>query len=306
MRAAEFDTGLPAGWTVVDHLGNGQGWRFDDPFEVGNRTGGDGVFARGQSPGDRVPVDTSLVSPPIDLSGQTAPVIGFRQDLGVIVENADVDLSLDGGASWQTVLNQDRSVHGPNETVLPIPQAAGRTGVRVRFHYHVATFNSWWWQLDDVYVGARDCSARAGDLVTGHVLDRNTGRAVNGATVTAGPETTRSTPTPADTALPDGFYSVFAPSGTRGLTTTAGGYRPATEHPHNGRADFRLPAGRLAVEPGSVSATSSAGGTVTRDRTRPQHRHRAGRGVVPRAVPGLRRSDRGRLRRRGSSDPDRG
>jgi subtilisin family serine protease/N-acetylneuraminic acid mutarotase len=261
-----FDTGLPGGWTVVDHLGNGEGWRFDDPGEVGNLTGGTGVFARGQSPGNRVPVDTSLVSPPIDLSGQSDPVVGFKQDLGIIVENADVDISLDGGTTWQTVLNQNRSARGPREETVPIPQAANRSDVRVRFHYHVATFNSWWWQLDDVYVGARGCAAQPGDLVVGQVRDRNTGRPVNGATVTV-PGTTgsvRSVATPADPAVEDGFYSVFVPHGRRDLTATAGEYRPATERVRDNEIDFRLPAGRIAVDPGTVSATTKAGGVTTR------------------------------------------
>ena len=67
------------GWKVVDTAGNGQTWAFDNP---GGRTpppGGDADFAIVDSdhygPGNSQ--DTSLVSPVVNLSGQTAPEIGF-------------------------------------------------------------------------------------------------------------------------------------------------------------------------------------------------------------------------------------
>jgi hypothetical protein len=41
-----FDgTETPEGWEVVDHLGNGQVWRFDNPDGRDNMTGGEGNFA---------------------------------------------------------------------------------------------------------------------------------------------------------------------------------------------------------------------------------------------------------------------
>ena len=36
------DGALPEGWTIDDNLENGQVWRFDDPDNRGNLTGGDG------------------------------------------------------------------------------------------------------------------------------------------------------------------------------------------------------------------------------------------------------------------------
>ena len=81
---------------------------------------------------------------------------------------ADVDVSIDGGTTWETVLHQTTDVAGPREDVLPLPMAAGEPDVQVRFHYYDATYD-WWWQVDDVFVGNRTCDPRRGGLVVGNV-----------------------------------------------------------------------------------------------------------------------------------------
>ena len=78
--------------------------------------------------------DTSLVSPVIDMSSLTDPVLGFKQDYNNLGDFADVDVSVDGGATWETVLHQTTSVRGPREDVLALPMAAGESDVQVRFH----------------------------------------------------------------------------------------------------------------------------------------------------------------------------
>ena len=79
----------------------------------------------------------------VDLTAVTAPVIKFNQDLNYLGgEKADVDLSIDGGATWATVLTQAADVRGVKE--IAIPQAAGQSAVQVRFHYYNASYE-WWW-----------------------------------------------------------------------------------------------------------------------------------------------------------------
>ncbi len=58
------DGALPEGWTIEDNLENGQVWRFDDPDNRGNLTGGDGTFAISDSDfyGSGQSQDTSLVT----------------------------------------------------------------------------------------------------------------------------------------------------------------------------------------------------------------------------------------------------
>jgi subtilisin family serine protease len=257
---ADFDNGAPAGWTAG-------GWRFDDPYRVKNQTGGTGGFAVGQAPGGGVELDAALVSPPLDLRARKAPVITFRQDFITIKEIADVDLSLDGGTTWETVLHQTDDVRR-RQTVVPIPQAAGRDNVRVRFNYQDATFNSWYWQLDDVFIGDQTCGPVAGGLVLGNVSDRNTGSVINGAVVQGSGTTVRSAATPADPGTPDGFYWMFAPAGRQSFAAGSVEYQNATARlrVRSGqvrRVDFRLAAGRLSVQPDAVSAEVRKGGTTT-------------------------------------------
>ena len=64
--------------------------------------------------------------------------------------------------------------------------AAGHANVLVRFHYE--GFFAYWWQVDDVKIGAFACSPIPGGLVVGTVSNANTGDGVNGATVTNLPD----------------------------------------------------------------------------------------------------------------------
>ncbi|MDI5939156.1 S8 family serine peptidase [Micromonospora sp. DH15] len=257
----------PAGWSVVDNAGTGQGWRFTDTGNRGNLTGGTGGFAIVDSDdyGSGGKQDTSLVSPVVDLTDVAAPVIRFNQDLNwVSSERADVDLSVDGGETWTNVLRQAADVRGPKVTEIAIPQAAGRSGVQVRFHYYDATWE-WWWQVDNVLIGSEvTCAPTDGGLVLGHVRDANDNGYVNGATVTSDDrpaQTTTTVATPDDTELPDGFYWLFSSlTGAHRFTAKAGGYvsqgkQVTVEADWATTATFKLAAGRLSVQPAEVSGT---------------------------------------------------
>lgn len=258
---------VPDGWSVVDHAGTGQVWEFTDSGDRGNLTGGDGRFAIIDSDnyGNGGRQDTSLVSPVVDLSGVTAPVIRFNQDYNWLnSDRADVDLSLDGGTTWSNVLRQAADVRGPKVTQVPIPQAAGQAQVRVRFHYYEASWE-WWWQVDNVLIGSTlICKPTNGGLVLGHVRDKNDNGYVNGATVTSDDrpaERATTVATPDDTELPDGFYWMFSSlTGQHPFTAKAGNYVGQTkqvdvETDWATAATFQLAAGRLAVKPTSVTGT---------------------------------------------------
>jgi subtilisin family serine protease len=259
-----FDSGVaPNGWTVVDNKGNGQVWKFDDPGNRGNLSGGSGKFAIIDSDeyGGGGSQDTSLVSPVVDLTAVTAPVIRFNQDLNWLGgEKADVDLSIDGGTTWSNVLTQAADVRGVKE--IAIPQAAGKSAVQVRFHYYNASYE-WWWQVDNVLVGSQiTCEPTGGGLVVGHVKDANTNGFVNGAVVTRdgnAAETGTTVATPEDTGLSDGFYWLYSSqSGAQGFTAKAGNYVSSSQSVNveadwTTPADYSLAAGKLAVTPGSMT-----------------------------------------------------
>ncbi|MFI7519691.1 S8 family serine peptidase [Micromonospora globbae] len=256
----------PSGWSVVDHAGTGQVWKFTDDANRGNRTGGNGGFAIVDSDryGSGGRQDTSLVSPVVDLSDVAAPVIRFRQDFNWLgPETADVDLSVDGGETWTNVLRQKQDIAGPRVTEVAVPQAAGQSQVRVRFHYYDASWE-WWWQVDDVLIGSEvTCEPVNGALVFGHVRDRNTSGYVNGATVTSADKPTEkatTVATPDDTGLEDGFYWMFSSlTGTHKFTATAANYVSLSknvdvEADWATNASFQLKAGQLSVTPATLSA----------------------------------------------------
>lgn len=262
-----FDgTSAPAGWTVVDNLGNGQVWKFDDPGARTNLTGGSGGFAVIDSDdyGAGGSQNSSLVSPVVNLTGVTAPVIRFNQDHNQLADTADVDLSIDGGTTWTNVAKQTADFRGPRTTEIPIPQAANQAAVQVRFHYYNATFE-WWWEVDNVLIGSQvTCVPTDGGLVVGNVKDQNTGAGINGAVVTSDDrpaETATTAATPDDTGLADGFYWMFSSlTGAHPFSATAGNYVKQTltvdvEADWATQADFSLGAGRITVNPTAVSAT---------------------------------------------------
>ena len=261
----------PAGWSVVNNTAVG-GWNFTDDGGRGNLSGGSGGFAMIDS--DHLGIgnteDTFLVTPVVDFTGQANPVIGFNSDYRALSSVADVDLSTDGGTTWNTVLHQTASARGPLLLQVPIPQAANQSAVQVRFHY-TGTW-AWWWEIDNVFVGNRACDPVAGGLVLGTVSDHNTNAGVNGATVSSvdkPAETAVSSPTPDDPNLGDGFYWMFSSvTGSHAFSAARGGYQGQTVTA-NVQADFTtavnfsLGAGRLSITPPTVAKTVKLGGSTT-------------------------------------------
>jgi subtilisin family serine protease len=265
-----FDgTEAPEGWTVEDNLGNEQVWRFDDHGSRGNLTGGEGGFAiiNSDAYGSGQQQDSSLVSPSVDMSALTSPVVGFKTDINHLGgELFDVDVSLDGGATWENVVSWEEDRRGPREEVLPLPTAAGQADVQVRFHYHVGSYD-WWWQVDDVFLGNRTCDPQVeGGIVVGNVYDANTDEGIVGATVTdlASEQSVATSATPADENLDDGFYWMFEEAGERSLEASARNYESKTQDvslPAGDavRADFTLGAGHIEVAPGQIQTSMSLG-----------------------------------------------
>ena len=258
----DFDHGKPDGWTADN------GWHFDDPQPERNQTGGKGGFAFGRAPVSGVKTELKLTSPTLDLRERKEPVVMFRQIFSSIAyEYADVELSLDDGATWQTVLHQQDQV-STVRTVVPIPEAAGRNGVKVRFRYVDAEFTIVDWQLDDVFVGDLTCGPVNGGLVLGYAGDRNTGAVLNGAQVHRAETSVKAEATPADPGVADGFYWMFAPGGRQTIGAGRFDYQDATEQVvvrsgQVNRLDFRLAAGRVSVNPDPVSVDVKRGGVAT-------------------------------------------
>ncbi|GGM30050.1 hypothetical protein GCM10010102_26930 [Promicromonospora citrea] len=259
----EFESGdVPEGWTVEDLEGTEQVWTFDDRFGATNQTGGEGLFAEVNSDGygPDGTQDTTLTSPSFDMSGLEKPLLTFDQSYGALGDFADVDLSLDGGETWETVLHQTSDALG--RTVVALPGAGGRSDVQVRFHYGDGAW-ALWWQIDNVGIGS--CEPVEGGLVAGFVNDLNTGDGVDDATVTAGEASTTSSD-PENPGVGSGYYSLFTPAGEQQVTYAAKDYTDGAATvtvtaDAITRQDVELAAPLLSVSPGSIEREVRLGGT---------------------------------------------
>lgn len=161
-------TRRPKGWTVtnvdpgIPGLSYKPGWESTDAGRRGNHTGGDGGFAIVDSlnSGKGHIQDTYLTSPSFNLTGRANATIEFVEDLQAAVnQTTSVDLSVDGGRTWQTVWTAKGfpGAPGPATRVIPIPQAADKTNVTYRLHYEGQ--RSGWWAVDNAFIGDRTCTA---------------------------------------------------------------------------------------------------------------------------------------------------
>lgn len=270
------------GWAVTDEAGEGKTWGFDDPGRKGNLTGGSGQFAIVDDWYNPAPHDTSLLTPAFSFAHQKNPQIGFNTyyfNPGFGTQAGYVDLSLDGGATWQTVWTApDATVQG--QVTVPVPQAAGASDVRVRFRF-VGVYDNYW-EVDNVFAGSRACDPVSGGLVAGRVTDANTGAPLTGAEVsTHGGTPAVTLATTDDPVLGDGFYWLFAP-GTHGEPMAAAGRHYATAtatvapRPHGVvTRDWALRAGRVTAGPASISV-HAGGGSPTASRTSTVTLHNTG------------------------------
>ena len=268
-----FDgTSTPAGWTVTNNTPVG-GWEFDDPNFRGNLTGGSGGFAIVDSDflGFGNTEDTFLTSPASNFSSVTAPDLSFDTDYHALDSVADVDVSVNGGSTWTNVWEHTSDdFRGPAHVDIPLPQAAGKSSVQVRFHY-TGTW-AWWWEVDNVFLGSRTCDPIAGGLVAGLVTDANTSNGIVGAVVTsvAKPaESATTAPTPNDPNLGDGFYWMFSSlTGSHKFTASKNHYKSQSKTPNMAANNvtkvlFKLAAGRITVTPTSITKTVNWQGMTT-------------------------------------------
>ena len=236
-------------------------------FFDGNRTGGTGPFAIVNSNCGFSFDDTYLITPSIDLSLSANAAIRFANDFlsTGFGDVADVDVSIDGGASWTNVWHgPPLGLPGPGTVTADMSFGAGHANVKARFHYQ--QFFGFWWQVDDVTIGPFSCPVLPGGLVVGSVTDANTGAGLNGATVTNLGDGSSTTSVTAP-EQGDGFYSLFAAgSGLQDFEASANLHTPLTKSATVTadaavRLDFSLAAGLLDASPRPLSAIVSPGGT---------------------------------------------
>jgi len=283
--------GLAAG---SEKTGTGSLWNWGIPLSgPGAAHSGTKVWGTnltGNYPGS---ASEALYSPNLNLSslaGESAFELSWWQWLKTEAnyDFAWVDVSKDGGSTWQTVygpVSGDVSLSWTRKTVL-LDSTYAVSNFRVRFWLSSDDSNAYpGFYLDDVAVGS--CRKQSGVLVSGNVFDANTLNGLNGATVSSGGWSTVTSSTPTDDGTADGYYSLFlhyttsitqtlsrtlgvTSTGTLDMTASApGGYAPevrviSAEPDQAVRQDFDLDAGYLAASPDAVEVTLNWGESLTR------------------------------------------
>ena len=215
------DLVAPEGWEVVNN-GEAYPWVFDDPFEYGNITPGSGGFAQANSDAadPEALTDTEMITAPFDLTATDTSSLSFASfflDDGIGAE-ADVSVSVDGGATWEQVWYTNEDLLDTVEGV-DLSAWADQTAVQLKFHYTDNDTWAYFWQVDDVRIG---CTALEGGLVRGTVTDAGTGEPIAEATVT-------DTAT-GNTAVTDAYgeYVLFTDAGAASLEASVEGWAPGS------------------------------------------------------------------------------
>lgn len=270
-------TSTPQGWSIVNAANTTGGWEFDDPGQRGNDTGGDGAFAIVDSNhfGWTSHQNSELISPVYDFTADALPEVAFNTMflLNPVRQTIEIEATDDGGATWTTVWVPDDNPGFAASTRFDVPLTAfaGRPAVQLRFHY-IAT-GSWYWGIDNVFIGQRSFTPTPGGVVVGTVTDANTGNGAVDTTITDANDSAvhaTTVATPADPQLGDGFFALFVPGvGAHVLTATKSNYTalPATVKVHADSTvsvSYRLKTGRLEITPGSLDVSIGSGRQATR------------------------------------------
>ena len=160
---ADFNTGLPSGWQVVDNEGTGVVWgTIAQAGESGNYTGGTGDAATASSDAaGSVQYDTELRTYAFDLSDWYTHdelslnyLANYQNFAGR--DFLDLDISTDNGATWTNLLswNEDHgSFRGSTGEAVSIDLTpyAGMSNLQLRWHYYDPTTSDfdWYAQIDD-------------------------------------------------------------------------------------------------------------------------------------------------------------
>ncbi|OLF09681.1 hypothetical protein BLA60_17975 [Actinophytocola xinjiangensis] len=211
------------GWQLS---GKGGTWRFDNPAHR-PQPGLDNRFAIADPAAeDTRSMSTTLTSEPVDLSGQTDPVLSFdTRYLGAARQQAAVEYSTDGRRWSPLWTGGSGSVYGAQSVSLAQAE-------RVRIRLTFTGRGGGYWAVDNLFVGTRTCVPHAGGLLVGEVTDES-GKPVPGAEIGVADRSeihVVSREFPDDASSPDtARYRLFVPAGSTRVTATRDGHTPVTD-----------------------------------------------------------------------------
>ncbi len=211
----DFESWPPAGWYITESITSSTTscmWESTATTGRANYTGGTGNAADADSDWCGEAMDTEMWTPPIDLSGASAPSLSFWTQFWVWGDDhAYVDISTDGGANWTNLLHYTSDVNGPHQETIDLSAYAGEPSVIIRFRYTAAGWD-WFWEVDDVLVAEVDpVTWMSEDPTSGEALP-DTGESNAAVTLDAGvPEITQPGDYVAILQVTDGTYEMNVP-----------------------------------------------------------------------------------------------
>jgi len=268
-----FDSWPLSGWTVVNNkTGRPVVWGSSEDFSGENYTGGAGTAAEANSDlYAEYAYDTELITPPIQSASLMKYNLVYKANFQIYLgdESLDLDISTNGGASWQNILHWEES-HGAwyravGETVAVDLEPYIADTFQLRWRYYNSKPKAWdyYAQIDDVSIDSDCTPLEDGFLVVGSVYDANTGAAIDGAVVADGSQKQALwLENVLDPAQPDPLYITGVSPLDAQLTASAYRYQPASVTvipPASGtvRQDFHLDAGLLDATPDSLEFLTS-------------------------------------------------
>jgi hypothetical protein len=152
-----FDTEIPADWTTVNN-GTGFGWLWEagTPF-----IDSDGAGSSANEAGE-------LISPTVDVTGETMLILAFDQYYNSISPTEIALVEVYDGSAWVTVAdyNEDHGTATVYEHVEIDVTAYINTDFAVRFFYDDANNWAWYWYVDNVVVFSPEADDLGADAVS--------------------------------------------------------------------------------------------------------------------------------------------
>ena len=152
----KFESWPPADWQIVNNGGSYIWTNYYSIHTEPQHTGGDGDCANADSKTPGGSIDSSLITPPIDMSDVKYGVLYFDTSYYAYpgANFAKVDISTNSGSEWINLLhwqNESYDPHGPGTNVaINISKGAGCSNVLIRFHYYGDyDFD---WEIDNVVI----------------------------------------------------------------------------------------------------------------------------------------------------------
>ncbi|MFQ3237732.1 MAG: hypothetical protein ACI9NI_000001, partial [Olleya marilimosa] len=162
-----FDTSIPATWTITDAGGaTGDSW-ISGQQGTGNSLNGSNVaIVDSDANGNGTLLLETLTTPAFDASAATTLFLDFDQYYRNIgADNAIVEVY--DGAAWIEVLNQTASAgnfNAPDQQHIDIT-AYANANMQVRFIYNDADDWAWYWLIDNITIYNASCPNPSGLII---------------------------------------------------------------------------------------------------------------------------------------------